>query len=75
MNDKVRHRFTPAEPFATPGAQGRITRTRDDGPLRVTPAYRGAPAMAYVQWTADEPYYTWERLADLVPAGGKPKRQ
>jgi hypothetical protein len=72
VNDKVRHRGTPAEPFATPGMYGRIVRSREDGPLRVTPAARGIPAQAYVDWGD---FCTWEKLSDLMPAGGKPKRQ
>ncbi|MBF4194624.1 hypothetical protein [Mycolicibacterium phlei] len=70
MSEKVRHRTKPAEPFAQPNAFGRITRTREDGPLRITPAAKGVPAQAYVAWErGDEVFYTWERLSDLIPAG------
>lgn len=71
-NDKIRHKGTPAEPFATPGAYGRITRTRDDGPLRITPAYRSIPAMAHCEWgEGADAYNTWERLADIQFVGKK----
>lgn len=63
VTEKVRHRGQPAEPFATPGAFGRITRTYDEGPFRVTPAARGIPAQAYVDWDG---YQTWENLNDLI---------
>lgn len=70
MIDKVRHRGKPAEPFAPVGAFGHITRTREDGPLRITPAANGIPAQAYVQWGAgDQAFYTWERLSDLMQVG------
>lgn len=72
MNERVKHRGTPAEPFAQPGAYGLITRTHPDGPLRITPAYRNIPAMAFVSWQDGE-YATWERLADLIPAS-KPRK-
>lgn len=74
ITEKVRHRSTPAEPFGRPGAHGRITRTREDGPLRVTPAHRGIPAMAHIAWEGGEPigeYHTWERLTDLIFAKGR----
>jgi hypothetical protein len=73
ITEKVRHRSTPAEPFARPGAHGRITRTHTDGPLRVTPAHRGIPAMAHVEWPLDDEasYFTWERLADLIFQKGR----
>lgn len=72
MNDKVKHKATPAEPFATPGMYGRITRTSEDGRLRITPAYRGNPAMAFCEWgEGDESFTTWERLQDLQPVGKK----
>lgn len=61
--DKVRHRTRPSEPFGQSGAYGKITRTHDEGPLRVTPAARGIPAQAYVDWGD---FCTWERLNDLV---------
>lgn len=64
MNDKVRHRGTPAEPWAKPGEHGVITRTATDG-LRITPSGNGAPAMAHVSWSDGE-YTTWERLCDLT---------
>lgn len=63
MNDRVKHKSTPAEPWAKPNEHGTITRNHPDGPLRITPAGNGAPAMAYVQW---DDYATWERLADLT---------
>lgn len=70
---KVKHRNKPAEPFATVGAHGVVTRTFEDGPLRITPAHRQIPAMAHVQWDspndATGPYFTWERLADLIELG------
>lgn len=70
MTERVRHRSKPAEPFAQPGAHGRITRTRDEGPLRITPARRGIPAMAHVQWGDEERgvFHTWEKLSDLIPS-------
>lgn len=73
ITEKVRHRGTPAEPWGRPGAHGRIVRTREDGPLRVTPAARGIPAQAYVEWPMgeDESFFTWERLADLIFAKGR----
>lgn len=71
MNERVRHRGTPAEPYATPGAYGMVTRTDHDRP-RITPAYRNIPAMAFVSWQDGE-YATWERLADLIPAS-KPRK-
>lgn len=66
VNDKVRHVGKPAEPFAAVGAHGHITRTREDGPLRITPAARGIPAMAHVDWGD---FCTWERLSDLIEVG------
>ncbi|AEJ92227.1 hypothetical protein SEA_YEET_164 [Mycobacterium phage Yeet] len=69
-NDKVRHRGKPAEPFAEVGAHGRITRTKEDGRLRITPKGHGLPAMAYVSWKDGE-FFTWERLADLTFTKGK----
>lgn len=70
MNEKVKHRSKPAEPFAQPNSYGRITKTREDGALRITPASRGIPAQAYVQWgDGKDAYFTWERLADLQPVG------
>lgn len=72
MNDRVRHVSKPAEPYAPVGAYGRITRTRDEGPLRITPARRDIPAMAHVQWgEGTDSFCTWERLADLVRLGKK----
>lgn len=71
-NDKVKHVGKPAEPFAPIGAFGHITRTRDDGPLRITPAYRAIPAMAHVEWgDGPDAFYTWERLCDLIRLGKK----
>jgi hypothetical protein len=70
QTDKVKHRSKPSEPFAQPGAHGRITRTREDGPLRITPASRGIPAQAYVHWgDEDGGYHTWEALSDLIVVG------
>jgi hypothetical protein len=65
MSDKVKHKRTPAEPWAKPNEQGTITRTYPDGPLRITPAGNGAPAMAHVSWN-DGSFSTWERLCDLT---------
>ncbi|WPH57823.1 hypothetical protein [Mycobacterium phage WXIN] len=70
MNDRVKHRGTPAEPFAQAGLHGRITKTREDGALRITPASRGIPAQAYVAWgDGADAFFTWERLADLQFVG------
>lgn len=71
MNEKVRHRTKPSEPFAQPNAYGKITRTKEDGPLRITPAARGIPAQAYVQWGDEKAgfYFTWEKLSDLIEVG------
>lgn len=71
-DNKVRHVSKPAEPFAQQGAYGRITRTREDGPLRITPAARDIPAMAHVEWgEGPDAFTTWERLSDLVRLGKK----
>lgn len=68
-SDRVKHRGTPAEPFAQPGAYGRVTRTDpsdEKSRLRITPADRGIPAMAHVMWGEGEGEFpTWERLKDL----------
>lgn len=71
MQEKVRHVGKPAEPYAPVGAHGMITRTVPDGPLRITPAFRGIPAMAHVQWSDSGvgEYSTWERLSDLIQVG------
>ncbi|MBB3752505.1 hypothetical protein FHT44_005017 [Mycolicibacterium sp. BK634] len=71
ITEKVRHVSKPSEPWGKSSDYGRITRTAEDGPLRVTPAARGIPAQAHVLWNADSdnPYYTWERLADLKEVG------
>lgn len=70
MNEKVKHRHKPSEPFGQQGAHGRITKTREDGNLRITPAARGIPAQAYVQWgDGEDAYCTWERLSDLIEMG------
>ena len=71
MNERVKHRGKPAEPFGQVGAHGRIVRTREDGPLRITPAYRQIPAQAYVQWGTEETgvFHTWEKLSDLIELG------
>lgn len=55
INDKVRHRIKPSEPFAVPGQYGHI--------LRVTPSYRTVPAQAYINWGD---FFTWEKLSDLI---------
>lgn len=75
-SDRVKHRGKPAEPFAQAGAQGRITRTAEDGRLRITPAYRGSPAMAHCEWEHEVhgTFHTWERLQDLQVLG-KPRKQ
>lgn len=54
----VRHKGTPAEPFATPHSYGVVT--------RMTPSKKGIPAMAHVAWGDEDVYYTWERLSDLT---------
>ena len=66
-SDRVKHRGKPAEPFAQAGAQGRITRTAEDGRLRITPGRRGLPGMAFVEWEHEVhgTFHTWERVADL----------
>ena len=70
--DKVRHIGKPSEPFAQYGAYGRITRTSEDGNLRITPAARGIPACAHVAWGDDDGvFYTWEKLSDLIEVGRK----
>lgn len=68
VNDRVRHRGKPAEPFGTVGQHGVITRTKTDGPLRIAPGRNGIPAMAHCEWTTanGDTYTSWERLADLV---------
>lgn len=73
ITEKVRHVSKPSEPWGKPSDYGRITRTSDDGRLRITPAQRSIPAMAHVLWNADEDnaYYTWERLVDLKAVGKK----
>lgn len=72
MQEKVKHRSRPSEPFGQVGAHGKITRTGPDGPLRVTPAYRGIPAQAHVEWLyGDSVFHTWEALSDLIQIGGK----
>lgn len=63
---KVRHRGTAAEPWATEHAYGVIART-PEGHLRVTPRRRGVPSMAYVSWGEGlDAFSTWERLSDLT---------
>jgi hypothetical protein len=52
---RCRHKATPSEPFAKEREFGYI--------IRITPASRGIPAQAFVQW--DE-YTTWEKLQDLT---------
>lgn len=73
ITEKVRHISRPSEPWGKPSDYGRITRTYEEGPLRITPAARNIPAQAHVLWNADEdnPYYTWERLIDLRSVGKK----
>lgn len=69
---KVKHRSKPSEPFGQPGAYGHVTRTREDGPLRITPAAKGIPAQAFVQWgDAENGFCTWEKLGDLIEVGKK----
>lgn len=69
MNDRVRHRTRPSEPWGVQGAHGKICADPRSGNLRITPAGRGGiPAMAYVSWGDDE-YCTWERLSDLIELG------
>ena len=70
IHEKVRHRTTPSEPYAAPHEHGRITRTKEDGSLRITPAARNIPAQAYVSWRDGE-YATWEKLSDLQPVKGR----
>lgn len=53
---RCRHRETPAEPYGRPGQYGVIR--------RITPAARGIPAQAFVQW---DDFTTWERLSVLSP--------
>ena len=69
----VRHKGTPAEPFAQQGMLGRITAT--DNGYRITPARRGVPALAHVQWTHEVhgDFCTWEVLHDLQIQKAKPK--
>ncbi len=52
---KCRHKSKPAEPFAKEREFGFIQ--------RITPASRGIPAQAFVEWDG---YTTWERLTDLA---------
>lgn len=72
FSERVRHRGTPAEPYATPNMVGTICRS--DSGLRIAPAARGIPACAYVQWGDENPFYTWERLADLQPLGKRKEK-
>lgn len=55
---RIRHRGKPAEPFAVVGSYGLV--------LRVTPAAKGIPAQALVDWDG---FCTWERLSDLKGLG------
>lgn len=75
MNDRVKHKHRPAEPWGTLGQVGVITRTKTDGPLRIAPGTNGSPSLAHVAW--EDPklgvFTTWERLSDLIPQG-KPKK-
>lgn len=68
-NDRVKHLGTPAEPFATPGMYGVIAPVNpadEKSRLHITPASRGIPAQAYVQWgDGKDAFFTWERLTDL----------
>lgn len=52
---KCKHRGKPAEPYAREGQHGHI--------IRITPAARGIPAQAFVQW---EDFTTWEKLSELM---------
>lgn len=71
--ERVKHKGTPAEPYATPGMYGVVTRTDNDRP-RITPAYRGSPALAHIAWgEGSDTFHTWERIADLIPLG-KPRK-
>lgn len=69
----VRHKGTPAEPFAQQGMLGRITAT--DNGYRITPAHRGIPALAHCQWTHETlgDFCTWELLSQLTVIRTKPK--
>lgn len=69
----VRHKGTPAEPFAQQGMLGRITAT--DNGYRITPAHRGIPALAHCQWTHETlgDFCTWELLSQLVIQKAKAK--
>lgn len=69
----VRHKGTPAEPFAQPGMLGRITAT--DNGYRITPAHRGIPALAHCIWTHETlgDFCTWELLSSLQIQKAKPK--
>lgn len=59
MSDRCRHKGIPAEPFATQGMYGVVS--------RIAPAGRGTPAMAYCVWGEDSDVFgTWERLADIT---------
>ena len=68
VNDRIKHRGKPAEPWGQVGQHGVITRTKTDGPLRIAPGRNGIPAMAHCMWGDDKTGYftTWERLSDLV---------
>ena len=57
---RCRHRSVPGEPFARPGLFGLI--------MRVAPAGRGIPALAFVEWDG---FSTWERLSDLKGIGDR----
>lgn len=57
---RCRHRTQPSEPYGREGQHGHI--------LRVTPADRGIPAHAFIDWGD---FATWEKLSDLLPASIK----
>lgn len=54
---RCRHKGTPAEPYGRSGQYGVIR--------RITPAARGLPAQAFVDWGGE--YTTWEKLSALSP--------
>lgn len=76
VNDRIRHKGKPSEPFGTVGQHGVVTRTKTDGPLRIAPGRNGIPAMAHCEWTTanGDTFTSWEKLSDLVFLGGKAKK-
>ena len=66
VDDRVKHKSKPNEPFATVGQHGVVT--------RVAPSAPGIPAAVFVTWGDDNEWYgTWERPGDLIVMA-KPKK-